>query len=149
MTDNHVDLTFTRMPIRVSGHTYKGERKIDIRHHFEKDGKLLPTQKGIQLPIAALPTLKDAIGKVMNGNRLEKVENGAFPVFVDENEFNGKKLFHVRHYYVDNGEWKPTSKGVCLSATNAKALIMALEEIEQKESAKVPSLFGRVAMVEA
>ncbi|KAG8071008.1 hypothetical protein GUJ93_ZPchr0006g41934 [Zizania palustris] len=46
---------------RVTVRTWKGEVVVDIREFFDKDGKILPSRKGIQLSMDQWKTLRDNI----------------------------------------------------------------------------------------
>jgi len=59
-----VNLELGRAKVRVQISEYKGVQRLDIRHLFEKDGELLPTQKGVNIPVEFLPQLTQAIQEV-------------------------------------------------------------------------------------
>lgn len=40
---------------------YRGKLRADVRLYVEKDGKRIPTQKGVSLPTDKLPALIDAL----------------------------------------------------------------------------------------
>uniref|UniRef100_A0A0D9VH07 Transcriptional coactivator p15 (PC4) C-terminal domain-containing protein n=1 Tax=Leersia perrieri TaxID=77586 RepID=A0A0D9VH07_9ORYZ len=46
---------------RVAVRTWNGKVVVDIREFYEKDGKTLPTRKGIQLPMDQWKILRDNI----------------------------------------------------------------------------------------
>ncbi|KAM0947516.1 putative transcription factor ssDNA-binding-TF family [Dioscorea sansibarensis] len=51
---------------------YNGTTLVSIREYFERDGKQLPTTKGISLPIDQWEALKNAIPAIESG--IEKLE---------------------------------------------------------------------------
>ncbi|KAL5213036.1 hypothetical protein ABZP36_023883 [Zizania latifolia] len=46
---------------RVAVRTWNGDVVVDIREFYEKDGKTLPSRKGIQLPMDQWKILRDNI----------------------------------------------------------------------------------------
>lgn len=62
MTEHRKELAIThRNPIVVSVSLYRGEPRVDIRHHYHKDGAVLPTKKGINLPLHEIDMLIEAL----------------------------------------------------------------------------------------
>ena len=59
------------------------------------------------------------------------------------NEFRGRRYMHLRIYYQDdNGEWKPTRKGVSLPTDfmpELKEAVLALEKALAEEDEAEPS----------
>jgi len=52
---------------------------------------------------------------------------------ISENEYQNRRYIDVRQYYKDNeGEFKPTKKGVTFSPDLLQDVIKALKEIEVK-----------------
>ena len=51
--------------VRVQLRNFEGRTLIDVRRHFSKDGKLLPTKEGISITVARLPQLATAISRAM------------------------------------------------------------------------------------
>jgi hypothetical protein len=49
---------------RVSVSTFKGTTYVNLREYFEKDGKTLPTKKGITLNLDAWNNLKKLIADI-------------------------------------------------------------------------------------
>ena len=48
------------------------------------------------------------------------------PVFVTVSEFRGTKYLNIRKYFDDNGEWKPTKKGITLRSEQYEDLLAVL-----------------------
>jgi hypothetical protein len=44
------------------------------------------------------------------------------PIFITLSKFKNFKYIDIRKYYSENGEWKPTKKGVTMSIEQADAL---------------------------
>jgi len=58
-----------------------------------------------------------------------EIEKGEDLVKVSLTEFKGKQYVEVRTYYMaDDGEWKPTRKGITLSPDLMKKVNSALSE---------------------
>jgi transcriptional coactivator p15 (PC4) len=51
--------------IVVSLSTYEGRNIVDVRMHAMKDGRLLPTTKGVAMVVLRLPDLAKAINKAL------------------------------------------------------------------------------------
>jgi hypothetical protein len=51
--------------IVVSLSTYEGCNLIDVRTHIMKDGRLVPTPKGVQMVVRRLPDLAAALTKAL------------------------------------------------------------------------------------
>jgi hypothetical protein len=51
--------------IVVSLSTYEGKNIVDVRMHAMKEGRLLPTPKGVAIVILRLPELAKAINKAL------------------------------------------------------------------------------------
>ncbi len=48
------------------------------------------------------------------------------PVFVTVSEFRGTKFLNIRKHFEDNGEWKPTKKGITLRKEQYEDLLTIL-----------------------
>ena len=57
---------------KVQVRMYKGKTLVDIREFFNKDGKDLPTKKGISLTESVWSALKDAIPQI--DDAIEKIK---------------------------------------------------------------------------
>ncbi|MCX7883322.1 MAG: transcriptional coactivator p15/PC4 family protein [Brevinematales bacterium] len=62
------------------------------------------------------------IGEVKKGN-----------IIISISEFNGQKFLDIRKYYEEDGEWKPTKKGIALNKEQYEAVL----EILLKEKEKI------------
>jgi hypothetical protein len=51
--------------IVVSLSTYEGKNLIDVRQHAMKEGRLVPTLKGLAIVVRRLPELAKAINKAL------------------------------------------------------------------------------------
>jgi hypothetical protein len=51
--------------IVVSLSTYEGKNLVDVRMHAMKDGRLLPTPKGVAMVVLRLPELQKAVTKAL------------------------------------------------------------------------------------
>jgi hypothetical protein len=51
--------------IVVSLSTYEGKNLVDVRMHAMKEGRLVPTPKGLAMMVLRLPDLAKAINKAM------------------------------------------------------------------------------------
>jgi hypothetical protein len=61
--------------IVVSLSTYEGRNIVDVRMHAMKDGRLLPTTKGVAMVVLRLPDLHKAITKALvKARELELLE---------------------------------------------------------------------------
>jgi hypothetical protein len=49
----------------VSLSTYEGKNLVDVRMHAMKDGRLLPTPKGVAMVVLRLPELQKAVTKAL------------------------------------------------------------------------------------
>ena len=123
-----------RQPIVAGISEFKGVLRLDVRHHYEQDGDLRPTKRGVNVP------LDDAMELVVAIEQLEQpVENTAVckhvdvdvrePLHVSVSVFKNEWRLDVRHYYNDHGQWKPGQKGVNLPWVERDKLLAALYEV--------------------
>jgi len=61
------------------------------------------------------------IGEIEKGN-----------IVVSISEFQGKKYLDIRKYYEENGELKPTKKGIALNREQFEAVFTLLEKNKDK-----------------
>jgi Transcriptional Coactivator p15 (PC4) len=62
----------------VSLSTFEGRNLVDVRMHSMKDGRLVPTPKGVAMVVLRLPDLAKAINKALKQAReLGLVDDGA------------------------------------------------------------------------
>jgi len=59
--DNRIELSAKRF---VSVSEFKGAVRVDIREYFEKDGKLLPGKKGINISVPEWQKLRDQFDEI-------------------------------------------------------------------------------------
>jgi len=55
---------------------------------------------------------KIQIGEVARGN-----------IIISVSSFNGQKYLDIRKYYEEEGEWKPTKKGIALNKEQYEAVL--------------------------
>ena len=48
------------------------------------------------------------------------------PIFITVSEFKGKKYLNVRKYYEENGQWKPTKKGITFGGDQFEEFLSVL-----------------------
>lgn len=61
------------------------------------------------------------IGEVKKGN-----------IIISISEFNGQKYLDIRKYYEEEGEWKPTKKGIALNKEQYEAVLDILTKEKEK-----------------
>jgi hypothetical protein len=54
------------------------------------------------------------------------------PVFITVSEFKGQKYLNIRKYFDDNGQWKPTRKGITMRREQFAELLAALNSEKEK-----------------
>jgi len=57
--------TTVQNPVQVSASEFKGKPRADVRHYYENDGELRPTQKGINIPLDEVPALIAALEQLL------------------------------------------------------------------------------------
>jgi Transcriptional Coactivator p15 (PC4) len=55
--------------VRIQLREYEGQVLVDLRVHVMREGKLVPTHKGLALTIRKLPELTVAVGKALKRAR--------------------------------------------------------------------------------
>jgi hypothetical protein len=146
MNQNERTLYAPKNPIVVNASEYRGKNRLDIRHHFAKDGELNPTQKGVNILLDDAENLILAINTVASGEQTEFPPTCTHrnPIWVKASEWQGKPRLDIRHHYTDDaGEIKPTRKGVSLPFDEA----LSLAEIIKNVAAE--SLGSRFSNIEA
>ena len=53
-------------------------------------------------------------------------------LIIQKNEFKGKEYIDIRIFYEDEGEYKPTKKGVTFDPDQIDEVIKALESIKEE-----------------
>ena len=53
-------------PIATKASLFRGERRLDIRHHWDKNGKLIPLKAGVNLPAKFGSNLLVALDDVLS-----------------------------------------------------------------------------------
>jgi hypothetical protein len=126
-------------PVVVSRSEYRGEARLDVRQYFySRDGELLPTKKGVSLPIATglarqVLDVMRAVIHAGNGNDGDTVldEEAGCPLVVKLSAFRGRLYLDVRRYYGDTADLRPTRKGVSLPVDTGlhERVMLAMAEL--------------------
>jgi len=119
-------------PVVVSRSEFRGEARLDVRRYFyASSGELVPTKKGVSLPIAnglaaqALEAMRTVKGEAVT------LDKGSRPVVIQWMTFKGRRMLDIRSYYTDDaGELQPTQKGVALPEDQGlpETVIAAMEK---------------------
>lgn len=123
-----------RNPIIVSVSEYRREKRLDIRHHYEADGELRPTKKGISLPLDSGMTLDLALEEIQEPPLGSKslVQPRILtrePIFVSVAAYKKEMRLDLRHYFNDGTGLQPGFKGVSLPWGDRDMLLAALYQI--------------------
>lgn len=124
-----------RNPIVVSVNEYRGQKRLDVRHHYTgDDGELHPTKKGISVPLDAAMELVIALEGVApppdNTKTLVQVAiDVREPVHISVAPYKNVMRLDVRHYYEEGGEMLPGAKGINLPWAERQALLNALYQV--------------------
>ena len=75
------------------------------------------------------------------GNKVKEIRKNSHEIIrIEEQEYQGHDLIDCRIYYDDNGEWRPTKKGISLSKNTAQevveAILQTMEESNWNDFAK-------------
>ncbi len=120
---------------------WAGEQRVDIRIYVQAIGEehLVPTKKGVSIPIEKFPELLDGfqkLGDVMSTDkvvaRIPHTTNTEIRIGV--NSFRNETLIFVRQFRKDekkSEEWLPTSKGVSMKVALYPDILKAVEGIAE------------------
>ena len=77
----------------------------------------------------------------LKGNKVKEIRKNSHEIIrIEEQEYQGHDLIDCRIYYDDNGEWRPTKKGISLSKNTAQevveAILQTMEESNWNDFAK-------------
>lgn len=125
--------------VGVSLTEWRGQPRIDIRTYVpavDNEG-LVPTKKGVSLPIELYEQLRGAIrllGEVMCNERevarLRRSDNEEVRIGVTT--FKGHTLIYIRTFVAANAmgeKWQPTQKGVSLRVELYSRLLDSIEAL--------------------
>jgi len=121
-----------RNPIIVSISDFRGESRLDVRHHYEgDDGELHPTKKGINMPALYVPALLIALEaahppKGDGPARVQVKVDVREPIFVSVDLYRKELRLDVRHFYDDHGDLRPGFKGMNMPWAEREKLLEAL-----------------------
>ncbi|KAG2493394.1 hypothetical protein HYH03_008522 [Edaphochlamys debaryana] len=115
---------------RASISRFGGRISVDLREFYEKNGQLLPGQKGIALSpadwatvAASVPAVSEALGRRDMGFSVQL--SGSRRVSLSE--FKGSLYVGVREYYEKDGQQLPGKKGLSMSPPQWAVLAAAAE----------------------
>jgi len=130
--------------IGVGLNEWQGKIRVDIRTYVQAIGEngLLPTKKGISLPIEHYPQLLEAIrqlGDVMSAEKTVACirKSTREEVRIGITKFKGIPLIYLRtfaNYGSESTELKPTKKGVSIRVDLYPKLLEAVEALGQEVS---------------
>lgn len=109
---------------------FNNKSLVDIREYYEKEGDLLPGQKGISLSSQQWHTLSSNLTNI--NTALDAKDEAYFCELGSKkragvSSFRGKMMIDVREYYEKDGEMKPGKKGISLPPDQWTALCAAAD----------------------
>ncbi|HNT74375.1 MAG TPA: transcriptional coactivator p15/PC4 family protein [Anaerolineae bacterium] len=118
-------------PLVVALTTYKGAQRLDIRYHYRQGSDLLPTQRGISLPVGGLAEEALRAARRVNGEVVELDQQAREPLLVQHSVYRGQVRLDIRRHYWQNGDLHPGKRGVSLSMDDglADAVLGAAEQL--------------------
>ena len=129
---NHREL----VGVRVA--EWKGELRADIRIYVQAIGEdvLIPTSKGVSIPIDLFPAVIDGVRKLGEVMGREKVveripKSKKTEIGVGINIFRGQTLLYIRQFTTMNNanEMKPTKKGISVRVDQYLQLLEVIETL--------------------
>jgi hypothetical protein len=100
----------------------------------EEEGEWVHTVKGVGIRLDQVPQLRDAVKQLLEVAAPNKVV-ATIPVGKDEihvgtNTFKGEQYVFVRRFYKgDDGEWRPSPKGVNVHSERVSELVDLVEQL--------------------
>jgi len=69
------------------------------------------------------------------GNKVKEIrKNSGEIIRIEEREYQGHDLIDCRVYYDDNGEWRPTKKGISLSKNTAQEVVEGILQVMEESN---------------
>ena len=69
------------------------------------------------------------------GNKVKEIrKNSGEIIRIEEQEYQGHDLIDCRVYYDDNGEWRPTKKGISLSKNTAHEVVEGILQVMEESN---------------
>lgn len=97
------------------------------------DGGFQPTKQGVAMPLACVPTLREAVhrlAEVMGPNKLTgRIDVGREQIRIGTRLFNDQMYLDIRRFYPSGEAWEPTSKGVMVRPELLDSLIGLVDEL--------------------
>ena len=131
-----------REAIGVGLSEWKGQVRVDVRIYvpsLEDTDTLIPTKKGLSLPVEKFPELMKAIYKLGETMSNEKVvarikKSGKEEIRVGTSMYRDIPLIYIRTFAPigEKKEWKPTQRGISLKVDLYENLLSAFEELDQE-----------------
>ncbi len=130
-----------REAVGVGISEWKGQPRVDIRIYVPslEDNTLIPTKKGISLPIEKYPELMEALYKLGDTMSNEKLvarikKSGKEEIRVGTTTFRDIPMIYLRVYTPigEKSEWKPTQRGVNLKVDLYESLLEAVEGLGEE-----------------
>ena len=69
------------------------------------------------------------------GNKVKEIRKNSHEIIrIEEQEYQGHDLIDCRIYYDDNGEWRPTKKGIKLSKNTAQEVVEGILQVMEESN---------------
>ena len=69
------------------------------------------------------------------GNKVKEIRKNSHEIIrIEEQEYQGHDLIDCRVYYDDNGEWRPTKKGISLSKNTAQEVVEGILQVMEESN---------------
>jgi len=117
---------------------WKGTQRVDIRIYSQAigDDVLIPTTKGVSVPLELYPSVLDGVRRLGDVMGRDKVvsripKSKKTEIRVGINTFRGKTLLYIRQFAImdDSEEMKPTKKGISISVDQYPQLLEIIEAL--------------------
>jgi hypothetical protein len=123
---------------------FTGEMRLDIREYFHGDGDdgFLPTKKGISIPIAEIPKLREALNALMKSTEPGVIarfsRTGRTEIQAGIRNYQGHTYADLRLFFVSdssNIDYRPSNKGVTMNLSLVPVLANIIAEAEEAVAA--------------